>query len=130
MTDEERKLMEADLCGRIPYGVKVHVYGGSDSILASVDWWDEVALKDGTTTLYPLEDVKPYLRPMSDMTDEERDAFRNLGGVMSHNVNNDTWALCAFSPEAYDWLNKYHFDYRNLIPKGLALVGTKEMYGL
>jgi hypothetical protein len=44
---------------------------------------------------------------------------------MSHNVQNDTWAISAFAPEAYDWLNKYGFDYRSLIPMGLALEEKK-----
>ena len=70
----------------------------------------------------------PYLRPMLSMTDDERDEFRNVGGVMSHNVQNDTWALCAFAPEAYDWLNQHHFDYRGLIENGLALEAPEDMY--
>ena len=62
------------------------------------------------------------------MTDKERDEFRTVGGVMSHNIHNDTWAICAFAPEAYDWLNANHFDYRGLIEKGLALEAKEGMY--
>jgi hypothetical protein len=72
--------------------------------------------------------LKPYLRPMSSMTDEERDEFNKVGGVTSYNPQNDTWAISAFTPEAYDWLNKNAFDYRGLIPMGLALKAREGMY--
>jgi hypothetical protein len=62
------------------------------------------------------------------MTDDEREEYRKLGGVMSYNSEHDTWAICAFTPEAYDWLNKKMFDYRGLIPMGLAIEAPEGMY--
>ena len=120
MTPEEKKLLLIDLCGRLPYGVKVHI---------TDEWfYDKIEPYDRRLDCDVIKNirenqytVKPYLRSLGSMTDEERDDFRNAGGVMSHNVQNDTWAISAFTPEAYDWLNKYGFDYRGLIPMGLAL---------
>lgn len=60
--------------------------------------------------IFEIIDCKPYLRPMSSMTEEERDEFRKTGGVMSYSPQHDTWAISAFAPEAYDWLNKNKFD--------------------
>ena len=121
MTQEERSLLMTDLCGRIPYGVKVHIEGGTDGELASVDWWEEVGLKDGTTTLYPLEDVKPYLRPMSDMTDEEID---KMWEVYENNP------AAEGSSKITDLLNKWGLDHHHLIEKGLALEAPDGMYEL
>ena len=56
--------------------------------------------------------IKPYLRPLSSMTEEERKYFRKL----------------AFPYDFVDALNKHHFDYRNLIEKGLALEAPEDMY--
>ena len=134
MTQEEKQLLLKDLCGRLPYGVNglvtFHKTMGENSTFNSVidgKLYDRFAnLQDSWYDNIPS--IKPYLRPMSSMTDEERDEFRTLGGIMSHNVQNDTWAISAFTPEAYDWLNAHHFDYRGLIPMGLALEAPEGMY--
>lgn len=65
---------------------------------------------------------------MSSMTEDEREEYRKLGGVMSYDSEHDIWAICTFTPEAYDWLNKKMFDYRGLIPVGLAMEAPEDMY--
>ena len=65
---------------------------------------------------------------MDSMTEDEREEFRFVGGIMSYNPQKDSWAIAALTPEAYDWLNAHHFDYRDLIPKGLALGAPEGMY--
>jgi hypothetical protein len=89
-----------------------------------------VDLLDDVGFTYELEDVKPLLRSPSNMTEEERVEFREIGGVMSYNSQTDTWAITSFTPEAYDWLNAKNFDYRGLIEKGLALEAHEGMYNL
>ena len=69
-----------------------------------------------------LNAVKPYLRPMSSMTEEEKEEYCNL----------QTKFLCSSqypvtdAYELFDWLNARHFDYRGLIPMGLAIAVTEE----
>lgn len=85
---------------------------------------------------FSVEEIKPYLRPMSSMTDEEKEELKQefcidvreedngrhteeYGYVtVYHNFNNETWYIPY---EAIDWLNEHHFDYRGLIEKGLAM---------
>ena len=128
MTQEEKEQLLQDLCSRLPYGVKIEL-----------TWW---VMDEGTcinTTLKPdhieqlLNDeygdteIKPYLRQMSSMTEEEKLQLskyacigEDLNGEFIDEVQRKD---CA----AYiDWLNKNHFDYRGLIPKGLAIEVTEE----
>ena len=104
MTQEEKDLLLRDLCARLPYDCNVTIAeGGIDGL----QWNNE----DG------LEYIKPYLRPMSSMTEEERKEYKHL-------------VAFSGSPDGaanfVDWLNKYHFDYRGLIEKGLAIEVTEE----
>ncbi len=127
MTQENKELIFKDVCSRLPYHVKVKVW-----------------LKDGTTEEGVLDlehnygdvlrdafyynkivDVKPYLRPMSSMTDEEEKEYRNIDN-RSYSCPIDYAHIPA--SERIDWLNKNHFDYRGLIPKGLALEAQEGMY--
>ena len=128
MTQEEKQLLLRDLCTRLPYRVVVS-FKNSDTREAFNQILDYtlVHMVEYIPHIGGIE-IKPYLRSMSSMTEEERDEFRNLGGVMSHNSQNDTWVICAFTPEAYDWLNEHHFDYRGLIEKGLAIEAPEDMY--
>ena len=68
----------------------------------------------------PDNELKPYLRPMSSMTEEEKKDY------------NSKFEGRDFSWEIYygstDWLNEHHFDYRGLIPMGLALPAPEGMY--
>jgi hypothetical protein len=63
-------------------------------------------------------DIKPYLRPMSSMTEEEKEEY--------HKLCDSYYGIYFDSIDSIDWLNKHHFDYRGLIPKNLAIEVTKE----
>lgn len=136
MTQEEKQILIKDLCARLPYHTKCYckwskeASNGTSGCIQELSTFllDECEIMDNPEYDCQVSEIKPYLRPLSSMTDDERDKFRELGGVMSHNVQNDTWVLCAFAPEAYDWLNQHHFDYRGLIDKGLALEAPEGMY--
>ena len=95
MTDEEKHLLLKDLCARLPYGVNI-------SSLKR-DYFDDIDTDEQV--------VKPYLRPMSSMTEEEKKECLKITFV-----------------EATDWLNSHHLDYRGLIEKGLALEAPPGMY--
>ena len=127
MTQKDKELLLKDLCARLSSMVRVEVddeYMEGVHVLRGYEFgWFVVEGRH-----YDIDEVTPYLRPMSSMTDEERDEFRSLGGVMSYSPEHDRWAISAFAPEAYDYLNSHHFDYRGLIEKGLALEAPEDMY--
>lgn len=127
MTQEEKELLLTDLCTRILYGViclnKVtkEVYK-----LCYVTSYNEISLDDRTAVFYSPDDIIPYLRPMSSMTKEEINEFHKL---RFRHINYGSEPLqCVLSIDEIEWLNSHHFDYHNLIEKGLALVAPKDMY--
>ena len=71
-----------------------------------------------------IDDVKPYLRPMDSMTDEERDEYEN---ILEYD-RNYYYTTSTPTIKTIDWLNENHFDYRKLIEKKLALEAHKDMY--
>lgn len=121
MTQEEKRLLLIDLCGREPYHPRIQVFNQGYEGFQDGEFDTNLWLHHIDAFRFDRIEILPYLRTLGSMTDEERDEFRNVGGVMSHNLQNDTWAISTFAPEAYDWLNKNGFDYRGLIPMGLAL---------
>jgi hypothetical protein len=125
MSQEEKQLLLIDLCAREPYHPRIQVFNQGYEGFQDGEFDTNLWLHHIDAFRFDRIEIFPYLRTLGSMTDEERDDFRNVGGVMSHNVQNDTWAISAFAPEAYDWLNKYGFDYRSLIPMGLALEEKK-----
>lgn len=128
MTEEEKRLLLIDLCGRLPHGVK---FQGEDSNVYTLDAANYFALQ--------VEDMvfKPYLRPMSSMTDEEKNDLKKehlkdeklYAECLTNAANGDSSMRGKVIPHfAVDWCNKYGFDYRDLIEKGLALEAPEDMY--
>ena len=120
MTQEEKDLLLKDLSGRLPYGVIITMGGRPPMRLEYIhnDWDFGDAYCMCSEFQYEIEECKPYLRPMSSMTDEEKidyQAFFNYDGI-------------EYPEEYIDWLNKKMFDYRRLIDKGLALEAPGGMY--
>jgi len=102
-----------DLSARLPYKTIVNVVTDNDKFR---DEWDTVLIPVMLSDYqHKIIDIKPYLRPMSDMTEEERKEYWNFTSANNH---------CA----AIDYLNTNHFDYRGLIPKNKAYVAEKDMY--
>lgn len=150
--ENSKQLLLKDLNARLPYGVKIEI-----------TWW---VMDEGTcinTTLEPdhIEqllnnedgdtEIKPYLRPMSSMTEEEAKELSilcDITDVLSIKITDKyidfevddgfssietkiIWYNDIISSiEIFDWLNKNHFDYRGLIEKGLANEASEEMYSL
>lgn len=104
MTQEEKQLLLKDLCARLPYGVKVDVNFYYATKELSCGLIQDLFLDE--------KSLRPYLRPMSSMTDEE---CKEVG---KHITIYDT----------VDWMNEHHFDYHGLIEKGLALEAPEGMY--
>ena len=73
--------------------------------------------------------VKPYLRSMSTMTDEEKKEYRRKQDsiLLNDEPGSRMFTYCD-NYKSIDWLNEHYFDYRGLIGKGLALEAPKGMY--
>ena len=122
MTQENKELLLQDLCARFPYGVKIstRIKGNSNFIDSELsgELLDDFIKKDWGI-------IKPYLRPMSSMTEEEVGEYISLKEDI---IGSDGITYFFETYESIDWLNAHHFDYRGLIPMGLALSALEGMY--
>ena len=124
MIKEDRELLMRDLSCRIPYGVFVKIDGMSKIVkLTSISCYGEVGVDDGSNYLYPISEVKPYLFPLSSMTEEQEKEYNETLGVVI-NIDDSTVFEEDKTYHTLDWLNKNHFDYRFLIDEGLAIDAT------
>jgi hypothetical protein len=128
MIQEDKELLLIDLCSRLPYGVIVSCAEGT---IMGIHW-DKVKLD--ASLLSELQDndalsnVKPYLRRMSSMTEEERNQYLSIKMQETERVAlAEVYRPTAIS-EIMDWLNAHHLDYRGLIERGLALEAPDGMY--
>lgn len=124
MTQNDKELLIRDLCARLPYGVIVHLkYDENTSITR------EMGLGSLHDIMFDCAEGKPYLRPMSSMTEEEEKEFIKILDLEMEALSapeGHTIASAASSTFEIDFYNKHHFDYRGLIEKGLAIEVTKE----
>lgn len=152
MTQEEKKeLLLQDLCARLPYGVKAYVknwskldrkwYEGVYTVEAIHPHLNNILAcseKSSVEVIIGYDDyeIKPYLIPLLSMTEEQKeellykyihndiyfDDFTDyfLAGELWHDICVSMFDL----PDLINWLNKNHFDYRGLIPMGLAIDAT------
>ena len=128
MTKEEKELLVKDLCARLPYGVQCYVGDNKPYTLRSIsiDNIDGTLLefyetKDGLNMQVYLSECKPFLIPLSNMTDEQQDEFDSLY----------TYDALIIEPQIklINWCYENHFDINGLIPKGLANDATgKNIY--
>ena len=126
MTQEDKEFLLRDLCARLPYGVKVNNEIQGDFVIYGVC---ENYIFARTTTShvdFRVEDIKPYLFPLSSMTEGQcyklasiRSGFQDCWKYIKTPI---PLSICNF--ENVDWFNKNHFDYRGLIEKGLAIDAT------
>lgn len=131
---------------RLPYGVKVsmenaEIYG--DKSIQRVDGvWNcpgegwQIDCEEINT---PLLNVKPYLFPISSMTDSQCSKLFEILGINEDNVSseyikiNDCLGIKFFSEfgidiekldKAFDYLYSQHIDFSGLIEKGIVLDAT------
>ena len=126
MTQEEKQLLLRDLCARLPYGVKLD----NGLKLRSIDTLTQIVSCSGSDK--KIDCIKPYLRPMSSMTEEEEKVFNDFLEFQAEYVSD---ADLYNKTDMYDWLLANHFDYRidpstgkTLIESGLALEAPEGMY--
>ena len=138
MKQEDKELLLMDLCSRLPYGVKCKM-GNYDYIICdiSLERQYDVFYNSGRdfpigvigtedngntfhTTVYEKH-VKPYLFPLSSMTEEQKIIY---GDFVYEIVSSNPLEIQNRISNLHDWLNKNHFDYRGLIPMDLAIDAT------
>lgn len=121
MIQENKELLLKDLCARLPYGVKIQVSyeecsGYFDEIVYAVDNCGSFHINDRC-----IEYIKPYLFPLSSMTEDQKEEYCSLQQKVIYNnkglVNSDVM-------EYVNWCYKNHIDINNLIPMGLAIDAT------
>lgn len=129
MIQEDKDLLFKDLCARLPYGTKCIVTKSriEEGQKGDVGRIVRVCLEgvdciDNTVFFSEFGNFKPYLFPLSSMTEEQRQELESLMEVTTV----PAWGkILSPTTEYYDWLNKNHFDYRGLIEKGLAIDATE-----
>ena len=124
MKQEDKDLLLRDLCARLPYGVKVAEFdekGRKISNRYTLVWIENDYSVYGN--------LKPYLFPLSSMTEEQKEEYnqsrlkdlRMLNSVLMERISDENnFDRLVVAHNEIDWLNKNHFDYRGLIPMGLA----------
>jgi len=146
MTQEDKELLLTDLCARLLHKTYVkttrgigYIYAINTSQLIELsvannsEYWSEV---------FNIDEIKPYLRPMSSMTEEEFTKLKEYSELKYDQLdlasfqNGDYKCLDFYLNEVpsgivirvFDWLNSHHFDYRDLIQMGLAIKAIEGMY--
>lgn len=124
MTKEDENLLLIDLSARLRYGVKLETECGIevlDTLIVSNGWVNDS---------YDIDDVKPFLRSMSSMTEEESRQYRDFVEYSYNDFTSESIPCVYLNRinEFINWLNSHYFDYRGLIEKGLAIEAPEGMY--
>lgn len=140
MTQEDKDLLLRDLCARLPYGIKcsfgvdnaIYVIEGINPNCCGASEIQATYLKSSINGDFKINSCKPYLFPLSSMTEEQKEEY---GKCYDIDLANCAKNLCdrlngKDTINGYpmynhiDWCNKNYFDYRGLIPMGLAIDAT------
>ena len=139
MTQEDKELLLKDLCARLDTNLVCSIYRTDDEGVGYRDeilhgyckgdiWYEFYFREDCSISIDNVSKIKPYLIPMSSMTEEQKREYNSLrdfvptyhyeyGDIVEDTELYDNWG-------SIDYLIANHFDYRGLIPKGLALDAT------
>ena len=125
MTPEEKQLLLIDLCAREPYHPRIQVFNDDYEGFQVGEFDTDLWLHHIDAFRYDRIEIRPYLRPMGSMTNEERKEYKSFIFTQYHEWDGHstyTDYVEIDDVERYvTWLNKKGFDYRGLIPMGLAL---------
>jgi len=142
MTQNDKELLLMDLCARLPYGVvcagityeldddgENYISVKVKNTLTEIHNYklETAYVRLGLISTCKLETVKPYLRLMSSMTEEEDKEWQIYKNNIAESCDE---RLGERIYELHDWFNSHHFDYRGLIEKGLAIEAPKDMYNI
>lgn len=115
-------LLTQDLCARLPYGLKVQIANNDYNAIGITKYPSdegEWCVKTDVSEPIEIEYVKPYLRPLSSMTEEEREYFEGLS---------DMKCTLGYAMVKANFCLKRHLDINGLIPMGLAVEAPEGMY--
>ena len=125
MTQEQKELLLKDLCARLSYGVKCDIGDNKPYTLNRIEidnnnghLLDFIEMKDGLDMQVYLSEVKPYLFPLSSMTEEQKEEYDLICSMSMFDMSESD------AMKLIDWFHKNHIDYRGLIPMGLAIDAT------
>jgi len=128
MTQEDRELLLKDLNARLHCGVKVTTANPAVKlgVISGISIKGNISVETKDADIvFDCTEVKPYLRPMSDMTEEEVNEFERItDNLLENGTSEEVWSTVI------DWLNAHYFDYRGLIGKGLALRAPDGTYNI
>ena len=137
ITQENKELLFKDLSARLPYHVRVKVWlkdGTTEEGVLDLEHNYADVLRDAFY-YNKIVDIKPYLRPMSSMTEEEISDLQKINSQFCFDTF-DNFAYVGAADDGFcsieemsnilNYLNSHHFDYRGLIEKNLAIEDTKE----
>lgn len=147
MTQNQKDLLLKDISARMPYGVKVQLSHNSYSSSPTPLKLLSLTLNGSAWVTgdkgYPFEiqweSCKPYLFPLSSMTKEQQYEFYcrfvensiDFDDFKEFYLDRGMWHKLLTSLDdidaVIDWFHKYHFDYRGLIPQGLATDATDKI---
>ena len=134
MTEEQKDLLLKDLSARLPHRIKASYYGVEEEC----ETWDEIEgiTPDGYVDIgqysLPIECIKPYLFPLSSMTDDQEEELKyicySFNGMFQYTeriLDKIPFRKMKYFPyQIEEFFNKNHIDYRGLIEKGLAIDAT------
>ena len=137
MTQKQKELLLKDLCTRLPYGVVIQekcvehdetfLPNTNVDRLVNIDVCDRTLMTNGGS-FYHVDEVKPYLFPLSSMTDEQKkeyNCWKHVVPVCRYEYGDVVEEDELFdSPASFEYLIENHFDYYSLIPMGLAKDAT------
>ena len=127
MTQEDKELLIKEICARIPYGVKGIIEGG-DVITTPLKWYAEQALELSIKYMVVKNGWRPYLFPMSSMTEKQKEEYHYIVNYISPD-DTENWVEGEFVyvnqiEQLLHFYHTNHLDYRGLIPEGLAIDAT------
>lgn len=142
MKQEEKELLIKDLCGRLPYGVRcsfgvdeaIYEVCGINPSSCGASEIQATHVKSSINGDFKLTSCKPYLFPLSSMTEEQycdmlrasqNDCLEHMEVEKEWRKNSQFSHLPLYEHRVMDWFDKNNFDYRGLIPMGLALDATE-----
>lgn len=130
MEAQDKALLLVEICARYPYGLMVRY---DDKIVCV----EEIHFSDSGQYFFTLkaevkkyvgvniERIKPYLKSMSRMTDEEKEEYMNTFCELKDELGT---VIRYPSYASTDWLTAHHYDYKGLIKTGLSLEALEGMY--